>query len=135
MTIARSTHSFPLVCTVQCQPVHRIPVNAVIFIRIWRSCSLGKFATFSVCAYQKKVLSGQELAVLCCRSIVCVCASIFHPHKMKKIFSKFEKNEKIESANRETNSYVGKVFTVGRTIVTVEDILAEGNFLFFCTHV
>lgn len=50
---------------------------------------------------------------------------------MKKIFSKFEKNEKIESSgssgsHRETGSYVGKVFTVGRTVVTVEDILAEG---------
>lgn len=48
---------------------------------------------------------------------------------MKKIFSKFEKNEKIDTSTgggRETNSYVGKVFTVGRTTVTVEDILAEG---------
>lgn len=51
---------------------------------------------------------------------------------MKKIFSKFDKNEKIESSggggshHRETGSYVGKVFTVGRTVVTVEDILAEG---------
>lgn len=47
---------------------------------------------------------------------------------MKKIFSKFEKNEKIENANRETCNYVGKVFTVGRTTVTVEDILAEGKY-------
>lgn len=47
---------------------------------------------------------------------------------MKKIFSKFEKNEKIDpAANRETSGYVGKVFTVGRTTVTVEDILAEGK--------
>lgn len=50
---------------------------------------------------------------------------------MKKIFSKFEKNEKIDNTNRESNSYVGKVFTVGRTVVTVEDILAEGNTIFF----
>ena len=51
---------------------------------------------------------------------------------MKKIFSKFEKNEKIDNTSgahhhRESSSYVGKVFTVGRTVVTVEDILAEGR--------
>lgn len=47
---------------------------------------------------------------------------------MKKIFSKFEKNEKIESgAAKESNGYVGKQFTVGRTTVTVEDVLAEGR--------
>ncbi|XP_037957091.1 serine-rich adhesin for platelets [Teleopsis dalmanni] len=52
---------------------------------------------------------------------------------MKKIFSKFDKNEKLDnshnhSVSKETNSFVGKVFTVGRVIVTVEDVLAEGGF-------
>lgn len=50
---------------------------------------------------------------------------------MKKIFSKFDKNEKIENSTREQSSFVGKVFTVGRTTVTVEDILAEGKFFVF----
>jgi len=49
---------------------------------------------------------------------------------MKKIFSKFEKNEKIETANKESNNYVGKGFVVGRVSVTVEDILAEGKILY-----
>ncbi|XP_053958409.1 uncharacterized protein LOC128863321 isoform X1 [Anastrepha ludens] len=52
---------------------------------------------------------------------------------MKKIFSKFDKNEKLDnshnhSTSKETNSFVGKVFTVGRVSVTVEDVLAEGGF-------
>ncbi|XP_037886320.1 AP2-associated protein kinase 1 isoform X3 [Glossina fuscipes] len=54
---------------------------------------------------------------------------------MKKIFSKFDKNEKLESLNYNTStketrdaSFVGKVFTVGRVTVTVEDVLAEGGF-------
>ncbi|KAM7351935.1 numb-associated kinase isoform 3-T4 [Cochliomyia hominivorax] len=54
---------------------------------------------------------------------------------MKKIFSKFDKNEKLESHHhnvssaKETNSsFVGKVFTVGRVTVTIEDVLAEGGF-------
>lgn len=51
---------------------------------------------------------------------------------MKKIFSKFDKNEKLDnshnhSTSKETNSFVGKVFTVGRVSVTVEDVLAEGE--------
>lgn len=53
---------------------------------------------------------------------------------MKKIFSKFDKNEKLESLNYNTStketrdgSFVGKVFTVGRVMVTVEDVLAEGK--------
>ncbi|XP_063910148.1 AP2-associated protein kinase 1 [Zophobas morio] len=45
---------------------------------------------------------------------------------MKKLFSKIE--TKIETTSREVNNYVGKVFTVGRQTVTVEDILAEGGF-------
>lgn len=44
---------------------------------------------------------------------------------MKKLFSKIE--TKIDNTSKETNNYVGKQFTVGRVIVTVEDILAEGN--------
>lgn len=51
---------------------------------------------------------------------------------MKKILSKFDRNEKLEnshntSSSKETNSFVGKVFTVGRVTVTVEDVLAEGK--------
>lgn len=57
---------------------------------------------------------------------------------MKKILSKFEKNERIENNNgggssgssshqREASCSIGKTFTVGQTVVTVEDILAEGG--------
>lgn len=50
---------------------------------------------------------------------------------MKKILSKFEKNERTDNSNvgshqRESSCFIGKVFTVGRTVVTVEDVLAEG---------
>lgn len=50
---------------------------------------------------------------------------------MKKILSKFEKNDRTDNSNtgshqREASCFIGKVFTVGRTVVTVEDILAEG---------
>ncbi|XP_073978913.1 numb-associated kinase isoform X1 [Rhodnius prolixus] len=45
---------------------------------------------------------------------------------MKKLFSKIE--TKIENTAKETNNYVGKVFLVGRTSVTVEEVLAEGGF-------
>lgn len=44
---------------------------------------------------------------------------------MKKLFSKIE--TKIDNTSREVNNYVGKVFTIGRQTVTVEDILAEGK--------
>ncbi|XP_017097743.2 uncharacterized protein Nak isoform X1 [Drosophila bipectinata] len=59
---------------------------------------------------------------------------------MKKILSKLsnERNEnsRLEnphnssssSSSNEKNSFVGKVFTVGRVAVTVEDVLAEGGF-------
>uniref|UniRef100_A0A1L8DHK2 Putative serine/threonine protein kinase/tgf-beta stimulated factor n=1 Tax=Nyssomyia neivai TaxID=330878 RepID=A0A1L8DHK2_9DIPT len=48
---------------------------------------------------------------------------------MKKIFSKFEKNEKLENVTtKESSNYIGKTFVVGRATVTVEDILAEGGF-------
>ncbi|XP_017029430.1 uncharacterized protein Nak isoform X1 [Drosophila kikkawai] len=58
---------------------------------------------------------------------------------MKKILSKFERNENSRldnphnsssssSSSNEKNSFVGKVFTVGRVTVTVEDVLAEGGF-------
>lgn len=51
---------------------------------------------------------------------------------MKKILSKFEKNERTDTTNsgahqREATCFIGKQFTVGRTVVTVEDILAEGQ--------
>lgn len=45
---------------------------------------------------------------------------------MKKLFSKIE--TKIDTTSKETNNYVGKVFTIGRITVTVEDVLAEGIF-------
>ncbi|KOX72212.1 AP2-associated protein kinase 1 [Melipona quadrifasciata] len=41
---------------------------------------------------------------------------------MKKLFSK------IENTSKEPNSYIGKVFVVGRYTVTVEEVLAEGGF-------
>ncbi|XP_064457235.1 AP2-associated protein kinase 1-like isoform X2 [Ornithodoros turicata] len=45
---------------------------------------------------------------------------------MKKLFSRFERID--QGTGREANSFVGKVFTVGRTSVTVEDVIAEGGF-------
>ncbi|CAH1407984.1 unnamed protein product [Nezara viridula] len=45
---------------------------------------------------------------------------------MKRLLSKIE--TKIDTTSKETNNYVGKVFQVGRTSVTVEEILAEGGF-------
>lgn len=51
---------------------------------------------------------------------------------MKKILSKFDKNERMDNSNsggvlqREASCFIGKVFTVGRTVVSVEDVLAEG---------
>jgi AP2-associated kinase len=44
---------------------------------------------------------------------------------MKKLFSKIE--TKIDNTAREPNSYVGKIFVVGRMTVTVEEVLAEGR--------
>ncbi|KAL0127978.1 hypothetical protein PUN28_003317 [Cardiocondyla obscurior] len=41
---------------------------------------------------------------------------------MKKLFSK------IDNTSKEPNSYLGKVFVVGRYTVTVEEVLAEGGF-------
>lgn len=46
---------------------------------------------------------------------------------MKKLFSKFE--TKIDQSPKEGTSYVGKVFTIGRLSVTVEDVIAEGTIL------
>lgn len=45
--------------------------------------------------------------------------------KMKKLLSKIE--TKIDTTGKETNNCIGKVFTVGRQTVTVEDVLAEGE--------
>lgn len=45
---------------------------------------------------------------------------------MKKLFSRFERID--QGTAREANNFVGKVFTVGRHIVTVEDVIAEGGF-------
>lgn len=57
---------------------------------------------------------------------------------MKKLFSKIE--TKIDNTSREINNYIGKVFTIGKQIVTVEDILAEGKYtttdcLFYCGQI
>ncbi|XP_044599134.1 BMP-2-inducible protein kinase isoform X2 [Cotesia glomerata] len=41
---------------------------------------------------------------------------------MKKLFSK------IDNTSKEPNSYLGKIFVVGRHTVTVEEVLAEGGF-------
>ncbi|KAH8032780.1 hypothetical protein HPB51_001839 [Rhipicephalus microplus] len=46
--------------------------------------------------------------------------------EMKKLFSRFERID--QGAAREANNFVGKVFTVGRHTVTVEDVIAEGGF-------
>lgn len=45
---------------------------------------------------------------------------------MKKLFSKID-----NTAAKETNSYLGKVFVVGRHTVTVEEVLAEGDLFYF----
>lgn len=45
---------------------------------------------------------------------------------MKKLFSKIE--TRIDNTSKETNNFIGKVFTVGRQNVVVEDVLAEGGF-------
>ncbi|XP_018320523.1 AP2-associated protein kinase 1 [Agrilus planipennis] len=45
---------------------------------------------------------------------------------MKKLFSKIE--TKIDNTSKETNNVIGKIFTVGRNTVTVEEVLAEGGF-------
>lgn len=57
---------------------------------------------------------------------------------MKKILSKFEKNERMDNSTsgvlqREASCFIGKQFTVGRTVVCVEDILAEGLTIFQST--
>ncbi|KAF4533543.1 hypothetical protein B566_EDAN001028 [Ephemera danica] len=51
---------------------------------------------------------------------------------MKKLFSKLD--TRMENSAKEPNSYVGKVFVVGRHSVTVEEVLAEGGFavVFLC---
>ncbi|KAJ1521098.1 hypothetical protein ONE63_002800 [Megalurothrips usitatus] len=46
--------------------------------------------------------------------------------KMKKLFSRIE--TKIDNTSKEPSNYVGKVFTVGRQTVTVEEVIAEGGF-------
>lgn len=45
---------------------------------------------------------------------------------MKKLFQR--KNEKTETKEGAGNTFVGKQFQVGRTSVTVEDVIAEGGF-------
>lgn len=44
---------------------------------------------------------------------------------MKKLFSRIE--TKIDNTSKEPSNYVGKVFTVGRQTVTVEEVIAEGG--------
>jgi hypothetical protein len=46
---------------------------------------------------------------------------------MKKIFSKFDTNQKEKESAKETNNFVGKTFVVGKCTVTVEEVLAEGK--------
>lgn len=47
---------------------------------------------------------------------------------MKKLFSK------IDNSSKDPNCFVGKQFVVGRTSVTVEDVIAEGKFeVKYCT--
>ncbi|KFM68949.1 AP2-associated protein kinase 1, partial [Stegodyphus mimosarum] len=45
---------------------------------------------------------------------------------MKKLFSRFDARG--DQSSKEPNTFIGKVFTVGRFTVTVEDIIAEGGF-------
>ncbi|XP_055941518.1 AP2-associated protein kinase 1-like isoform X4 [Argiope bruennichi] len=45
---------------------------------------------------------------------------------MKKLFSRFDARG--DQSSKEPNTFIGKVFTVGRFCVTVEDIIAEGGF-------
>lgn len=52
---------------------------------------------------------------------------------MKKLFSKIE--TKIDNTAKETNNYIGKVFTIGRLTVTVEETLAEGSPIFLRVYV
>jgi len=48
---------------------------------------------------------------------------------MKKLFSKIDTPSK--DSGHKDNNFIGKVFTVGRTpAVTIEDVLAEGEFVF-----
>lgn len=50
---------------------------------------------------------------------------------MKKLFSKLE--SKAETNNKDVVSCLGKSFMIGKMVVTVEDILAEGMLLVFIT--
>lgn len=45
---------------------------------------------------------------------------------MKKLFSKIDTPGK--DASHKDNNFIGKVYNVGRTTVTIEDVLAEGLF-------
>lgn len=47
---------------------------------------------------------------------------------MKKLFSKIESTSK--EGGHKDNHFIGKVFNVGRTTVTVEDVLAEGMYIY-----
>lgn len=63
------------------------------------------------------------LVTLKLRECVFFCSKMRWPkfNKMKKLFP-----FKIESTGTQ-NPYIGKVFTIGRFTVTVEDVLAEGK--------
>lgn len=63
------------------------------------------------------------LVALKLRECVFFCSKMRWPkfNKMKKLFP-----FKIESTGTQ-NPYIGKVFTIGRFTVTVEDVLAEGK--------
>ncbi|GFR06105.1 AP2-associated protein kinase 1 [Trichonephila clavata] len=45
---------------------------------------------------------------------------------MKKLFSRFDARG--DQSSKEPNTFIGKVFSVGRFNVTVEDVIAEGGF-------
>lgn len=52
---------------------------------------------------------------------------------MKRLFSR--SNTRGDQSSKEPNTFIGKVFNVGRFTVTVEDIIAEGILLINSTYV
>jgi len=76
---------------------------------------------------RKSLWSGVPVAVT---SISCLYLALALYTNMKKLFSKIEKNEKIDTTSKEAGTSVGKVFKVGTHSVQVEDVLAEGEGAF-----
>lgn len=50
---------------------------------------------------------------------------------MKKIFKKIDHKSEASGTSKEPCNYLGKTFVVGKITVTVEDILAEGEWLLY----